>query len=201
MTITIAVKPTLPYSITIIGACVRCMQAGPPKTAPRRRGTRPQSPLWLCPCIKQLWVRHRMCAMASQKAQPFLHLLNMCNPCTRTNIPVQPVCVNLTTWFLPTWFPFYRPHTRAPMHPWARVLRTSAPYTCERAAHAHLAHTCAPRMRSRADGVPQVRGSHLSNTTCLTHVFFNHGESDNSILWSSLTRRNTHKANEAALDR
>ena len=31
-----------------------------------------------------------------------------CTPCTCTDIPAQPVRVNLPTWFLPTWFPFSR---------------------------------------------------------------------------------------------
>ena len=35
----------------------------------------------------------------------------------------------------------------------------------------------------------------LSNTTCLTQVFFNSGE-DCSTLWCSLTRRNTHKTSD-----
>ena len=44
------------------------------------------------------------------------------------------------------------------------------------------------------------RGSHLSNTTCLTHVFFKCGDWCSKLRWS-LTRRNTHKTNEAVLDK
>ena len=42
--------------------------------------------------------------------------------------------------------------------------------------------------------------NHLSNTTCLTQVVFKSDEYFNKLWWS-LTRRNTHKTNEAALDR
>ena len=45
----------------------------------------------------------------------------------------------------------------------------------------------------------RIRGNHLSNTTCLTHVFFKSGEY-NSKVWWSFTRRNAHQTNEAALD-
>ena len=40
------------------------------------------------------------------------------------------------------------------------------------------------------------RGNHLSNTTCLTRVFFKSGESCGKLWWS-LTRRKTHNTNEA----
>ena len=36
----------------------------------------------------------------------------------------------------------------------------------------------------------------MSNATCLTHVFFKLGK-EGSTLWCSLTRRKTHKTNEA----
>ena len=48
--------------------------------------------------------------------------------------------------------------------------------------------------------VYKFRGNHLSNTTCLRLVFFKNGELC-SNLWRSLTRRNTHTTNEAALDK
>ena len=37
-----------------------------------------------------------------------------------------------------------------------------------------------------------LRGSHLSNTTCLTHVLFKSGE-ECSTGWCSWTRRKAHK--------
>ena len=40
-------------------------------------------------------------------------------------------------------------------------------------------------------------GSRLSNATCLTQVLFKRGEAVCNLWWS-LTRRNTHKTNEAA---
>ena len=45
-----------------------------------------------------------------------------------------------------------------------------------------------------------LRGNYLSSTTCLTQVFFKGGEYF-CDLWWSLTRRNTHKTSEAALDK
>ena len=44
-----------------------------------------------------------------------------------------------------------------------------------------------------------VAGSHLSNTTRLTHVFFESGGLCSRLRWS-LTRRSTHKTGEAALE-
>ena len=43
-------------------------------------------------------------------------------------------------------------------------------------------------------------GNRLSNATCLTQVFCNCGK-ECGTLWCSLTRRNTHKTKEAALDK
>ena len=45
-----------------------------------------------------------------------------------------------------------------------------------------------------------VRGNNLSNTTCLTQAFFKRGEECSKLRWS-LTRRNTHKTNEAVVDK
>ena len=47
---------------------------------------------------------------------------------------------------------------------------------------------------------PTFGGNHLSDTTCLTQALFKRGE-ECSKVWCSLTRRNTHKTNEAALDK
>ena len=44
------------------------------------------------------------------------------------------------------------------------------------------------------------RRNRLSSTICLAQAFFNGGE-ECSRLWRSLTRPNTHKTNEAALDK
>ena len=44
------------------------------------------------------------------------------------------------------------------------------------------------------------RGNHLSNTTCLTQVFFKRCERFGE-LWRSSTRGKTHKANQAAIDK
>ena len=43
------------------------------------------------------------------------------------------------------------------------------------------------------------RENHLSNTTCLTHVFFKNGERHCKAWWS-LTRRKMHKTNEVVLE-
>ena len=45
-----------------------------------------------------------------------------------------------------------------------------------------------------------LRGNHLSNTTCLPLVYFKSGE-QGSKLWWPLTRKTTHKTNEAVLDK
>ena len=57
---------------------------------------------------------------------------------------------------------------------------------------------CAARPRARA--ALGAQGDHLSKATCPTLVFFRRCESCGR-LWLSLTRRNTHKTKEAALDR
>ena len=46
----------------------------------------------------------------------------------------------------------------------------------------------------------ELRGNHLSNTTCLTQVFFKRGKSG-SESWRSLTRQSTKWTNEAVLDK
>ena len=51
-----------------------------------------------------------------------------------------------------------------------------------------------------AYGITFVRGQHLSNTTCLTRVFFKSGESCGNS-WGSLTRRSTRKTSEDVLDK
>ena len=45
-----------------------------------------------------------------------------------------------------------------------------------------------------------IRGSHSSNTTCLTQVFFKSGKYLYE-LWRSLTLQTAHTANEAVLDK
>ena len=45
------------------------------------------------------------------------------------------------------------------------------------------------------------RGNHLSDVTCLTRVSSSAAKYVARKLWWSLTRRNTHTANEAALDK
>ena len=57
------------------------------------------------------------------------------------------------------------------------------------------------RPRDQADSSQrqqQSGGSHLSNTTCLTQVFFKSRE-EYDRLWRSSTRRSTHKTNEACI--
>ena len=47
-------------------------------------------------------------------------------------------------------------------------------------------------------GIITFRGNHLSSATCLTHAFFKIGQHFRKVWWS-LTRRKSHKANEARI--
>ena len=58
--------------------------------------------------------------------------------------------------------------------------------------------TCGPRTPSTRPAA-QIRGSHLSNATCLTQVFFKCGEYYSKIC-RSVTRQNAHKTNATVLD-
>ena len=65
------------------------------------------------------------------------------------------------------------------------------------ACYAHVVHT---QYTWRPESQDYLSGNRLSNTTCLTQVFFKHGEHYGKLCWS-LTRRSTHKIIEAVLDK
>ena len=46
-----------------------------------------------------------------------------------------------------------------------------------------------------------IRGNYLSNTTCVTQMFFKGGDYLFGKLWWSLTRQNAHQTHEAVLDK
>ena len=83
------------------------------------------------------------------------------------------------------------------------TLHTHAPFSKSRAATPIRRALCC-YLDTCSDHVPGLlqgkRGNHLSNTTCVTQVFFKCGRSWNKLRWSS-KRRNKHETNEAALDR
>ena len=83
------------------------------------------------------------------------------------------------------------PSTAPPVGPSCRERSFSS--IERRRPHSHLSFV-RPSLWSR------FRGSHSSNTSCLTQVFFNSCESCGKS-WGSLTRQHTHRTSEAALDK